>query len=232
MKNLFLISLLFLGYHNFIFAQDDNENNNTLDTQYREDQFYFGVTYDLLGKMPDGMAQNGFSGGFHFGFIRDMPINKNRNVALGLGLGYSTNSINQNLLITEDLEGNLNYEIVESGSFTKNKFTVHLIEVPFEFRWRSSKPDIYKFFRIYPGFKVGYVFASSVKYKGELNNFKLKNIDDFSEIQYGFTLSLGYDKFNAHLYYVLNSIFKDQTKLNSQTLDTIIIKIGLMLYIL
>ena len=80
-----------------MYSQEEGEK--IVDSLYREDQFYAGVTYNLLGKMPSGVSQNGFSSGFHLGFIRDMPINEKRNIAFGLGVGYSTNSFNQNILI-------------------------------------------------------------------------------------------------------------------------------------
>lgn len=232
MRQLLLLIVLFIGAENTCFAQEDEVVTKALDQKYREDQFYIGVTYNLLNKMPANIAQNGFSSGFHLGFIRDFPLNEMRNMGVGIGIGYSANSVNQNLLISKDSEGNLSYAIGESGSFTKNKFTQHLIELPFEFRWRSSTPESYKFWRIYPGFKIGYVFASSVKFKGEPNNYKLRQIDDFNNFQYGITLSIGYHKFNAYAYYALNSIFKNEVKIDSQNLDIGIVKIGLMLYIL
>ncbi len=203
-----------------------------LDTLYREDQFYFGVTYNLLGKLPQGMSQNGFSSGFHIGFIRDMPINKSRTVAIGLGLGYSANSFNQNLLISEDGQGMFNYEIVDNTTFTKNKFSMHLVEVPFEFRWRTSTPDSYKFWRIYTGFKLGYVFATTSKFNSSEQNIELKNIDDFEKIQYALTLSVGYSTWNAYLYYAINPIFKNAAKVNGKSIDINAIKIGLIFYIL
>lgn len=232
MKYLVLILLIALGFQTLCLGQEITDPTETPDDKYREDQFYFGVSYNLLRRMPSDMTQNGFSSGFHFGFIRDMPVNPERTLAFGLGLGYSANSINQNLFISKDSQGNLSYQIVESGSFSKNKMIMHFVEVPFEFRWRTSTAASYKFFRFYPGFKIGYLFASSVKYKGDEGEFKLTKIDDFDKLQYGFTLSAGYDKFNAHVYYALNSIFKEQAKLNTQSLQTSIIKIGLMLYIL
>ena len=232
MKPFSLIIVILLLLPGLSWSQDLEEETKPLDERYREDQFYFGVTYNLLRRMPADMAQNGFSGGFHFGFIRDMPINKKRTVSIGLGLGYSANSVNQNLLISEDSQDNLQYNILENGSFSKNKFSQHLIELPLEIRWRNSNPESYKFFRIYTGFKVGYVFASSSKFRGDESNFKLRGIEDFNAFQYGFTLSVGYDKFNAHVYYALNSIFKNEAKLSNDTLDISMIKIGLMLYIL
>ena len=229
MRVVFVLFLSLLSYQS-ILGQDATAIET--DKLYREDQFYFGVTYNLLGKMPHQMSQNGFSSGFHFGFIRDMPINKSRNIAFGIGLGYSANSFNQNLLISKSQQGELNYEILESTSFTKNKFSMHLLELPFEFRWRSSTAESYKFWRIYSGFKLGYVFASNSKFNGSPENIKLKNIDHFEKIQYGFTLSVGYNTWNAYLYYALNPMFKNEAKIDGGSLDINAIKIGLIFYIL
>ena len=38
-----------------------------------------------------------------------MPINKNRNVAIGIGFGYSGNSFNQNMLINKNETANYSY---------------------------------------------------------------------------------------------------------------------------
>jgi len=213
-------------------SQNETQTDS-LDYSYKEDQFYFGVTYNLLRQQPDGMVQNGFSSGFHLGFIKDMPINSKRTIAIGLGLGYSGNSINQNLRISKDNQGNTQYDIVESGTFSKNKLSLHMIEMPLEFRWRTSTAKDYRFWRIYSGIKIGYIFASSSKYKGDLNNLKVSNLDNLNTLQYGLTLTAGYDKFNVHIYYALNSIFDSSaTKTNGTSINARIFRIGLMLYIL
>ncbi|WP_298904343.1 porin family protein [uncultured Psychroserpens sp.] len=213
----------------------ENASDSIVDKKYREDQFYISVTYNLLGKKLDGVSQNGFSSGFHFGFIRDMPINVKRNKAIGLGLGLSTNSYNQTLLIAEN-NGSFNYSILDDDetSFSKNKFTTYLIEVPLEFRWRTSTPTNYDFWRIYAGIKFGYVVYSSSKFNGEPNDIQLTNIDDFNRIQYGLTLSAGYSNVSFHLYYLLNPIFDSNAKLSTtgQSIEMNAIKIGLIFYIL
>lgn len=176
------------------------------------------------------MSQNGFSSGFHLGFIRDMPINKKRTFAIGIG--YSANSFNQNLLISKDLQGAFNYELLESATFTKNKFSNHLIEIPLEFRWRTSTTETYKFWRIYSGFKLGYVLASTSKFNGSPQDIILKKIDHFEKLQYGLTMSIGYNTWNAYVYYALNPIFKKEAMLNGKSIDINAIKIGLIFYIL
>jgi hypothetical protein len=46
------------------------------DTNYLEDQFYFGISYIVLKNLPEGIVQNGFSNSLKVGFIRDFPLNK------------------------------------------------------------------------------------------------------------------------------------------------------------
>ena len=204
-----------------------------IDSLYREDQFYAGVTYNLLDNKPNDIKQSGFSSGFHIGFIRDMPLNKKRNIALGIGFGYSANSFNQNLKIGKDDTKNVTYSVLtDNDDFTKNKFALHLVEIPFEFRWRSSAVSDYKFWRIYTGFKIGYLLAHTTKFRGFPSDEKYSDVDHFNDFQYGLTTSFGYNTWNFHLYYGLNSIFNDKALLDNQSIDAKSIKIGLMFYLL
>jgi hypothetical protein len=203
------------------------------DSLYKEDQFYIGVSYNLLGKKPDGLSQSGFSTGFHFGFINDMPLNKKRNVAIGIGLGYSINSFNQNLLIIKEITGSYTYSLLDgSNTYSKNTFYSNLIEIPIEFRWRTSTPSEYNFWRIYAGFKLGYVTNNANKFKGEPESFKNNTISDFNKFQYGLTLSAGFNTWNINLYYGLSPIFSRDAVLNDNAIDVNAIKVGLMFYIL
>ncbi|MCA0152657.1 porin family protein [Winogradskyella vincentii] len=200
---------------------------------YREDQFYASVTYNLLNSKPDGLAQSGFSTGFHIGFIRDMPINEDRDFAIGLGIGFSSNSYNQNLSIIEENE-EIIFSILNEDEInvSKNKFSTYLVEVPLEIRWRTSTASDYNFWRIYTGFKLGYMVYNSTKLKSEAGDVQLSNIDSFNKFQYGLTLSAGYGTWNFHAYYGLNSIFNDDSKLNNETIDMNVIRLGLIFYIL
>jgi hypothetical protein len=226
---IFIVLTSIIGY-----AQNNEDTDNTeLYKNYREDQFYASVTYNLINNKPDGVSQTGFSSGFHLGFIRDMPINERRNFAIGLGLGISSNSYNQNVSILET-NNNLVYLIIDESEFnvSKNKFTTYLVEVPFELRWRTSNATDYNFWRIYTGFKVGYLVYNSSKFVSEEGRQNLSNIEDFNKLQYGLTLSAGYGTWNFHVYYGLNPIFDENAILNGEGIDFSSIKIGLMFYIL
>ncbi len=230
MKVYYIFFLIF--FSSWCFSQN-SAHTLAIDTKYREDQFYATVTYNLLNNKPNGVSQNGFSSGFHLGFIRDMPINNKRNVALGIGLGLSSNSYNQNIQIASD-NSNFSFEVINETNInvTKNKFTTYLVEIPIELRWRTSNATDYDFWRIYTGFKMGYLVYNSTKFISDSNNFNLSNIEAFNTLQYGITLSAGYGIWNFHAYYSLNSIFDNTTLLNNQSLDLSAFKLGLMFYIL
>lgn len=216
-----------------LFGQQSTDSI-VVDHRYREDQFYFSLTYNLLVKIPNDLKQTGFSSGIHLGVIRDMPINERRNKAIGIGLGLSTNSYNQNVLISQDADGAYVYQIIDENEITikRNKFTTYALEVPIQYRWRTSTAKDYKFWRIYTGLKLGYVFYNASKFSGSIADIKISNNNDLEKLQYGLTLSAGYSTWNFHVYYGLNSIFKDAAQLNGNPIDMNSIKVGLMFYVL
>lgn len=162
-----------------------------------------------------------------------MPINKARNKAFGVGIGYSTNSYIQNMLISKADNGGFEYSILDDrGTYNKNKFSTHLIELPVEYRWRTSTPSEYEFWRIYIGFKLGYIIKHSIKYEGDLGMSKYSNNDDFNNFQYGLTLSFGYNTWNIHINYGLNSIFSNAAQINGKSIEMTDLKIGLIFFML
>lgn len=230
----FYLNIVFLFICAFMFGQNIVSDSTSVDYKYREDQFYISLTYNLLDNKPSNVSQNGFSSGIHLGFIRDMPINERRNVAIGLGFGFSTNSYNQNLLISKNNEQMIEYSILDKNEtpFRKNKFSTYQIEFPLEFRWRTSTPTDYNFLRIYSGFKFSYLIYNTSKFKSSEGDILLSNIDDFNRLQYGLTISIGYSNINVHFYYALNDIFDDNAKINGEHIAMKAIKIGLIYYIL
>ncbi|WP_299432621.1 porin family protein [uncultured Aquimarina sp.] len=232
--------LLFLSLSlltNYSFGQDvsldDPQKEEVLDSLYREDQFYAGFTFNLLWNTPSGVGQSGFSGGLHVGYTRDMPINKRRNIAIGLGLGYSVNTYGQNLFIGEDVEtGQSIFRSLNGVDFDKNKFTTHLIESPLEFRWRTSVPNTHKFWRIYTGLRVGYLYHFDSKFEQPGNQVNQIKIDELDRWRVGATFTFGWNTFNFHFYYSLNPLFNDNARIGNEAVGLNVAKIGLMFYIL
>jgi len=226
----FLINcFIFLSFFS-VFSQSVPDFE-AVDSLYREDQFYFGVTYNTLQKRPLGVTQNKFTPSFSIGFLRDMPINKDRNKAFAAGLAYSLNSYNQNILISEN-NGTPVYNAIQDGTlFDTNKLSLHSIDIPIEYRWRTSVPNTHKFWRIYTGLKLSYLFYTQSKYEDSQTSYLVTGNLDINKFQYGTYLSIGYNTVNFNIYYGLNPIFKS-AEINGKAIEMTSLNFGFMFYIL
>lgn len=226
----FLLLVLCYGFLISTYAQG-NEVMNIGDTEYLEDQFYIGITYNFLLDRPVDIRQRNLSYGLQAGFIRDIPINAARTVAIGIGIGYNLNSYYSNLRAIES--GNeVVYDVLDrDADFSRSKVETHLVEVPLEFRWRNSKPTSHKFWRVYTGLRLGYVVGGRSKFVSDAGNFSFYN-DDIRKFQYGLTFNFGYNTFNIHLYYALNTLFNDGVLVNGTEISIRPLRIGLIFYIL
>jgi hypothetical protein len=213
------------------FCQDSIQK--PYDQHYREDQFYIGITYNVITDVPSDVATRGLSGGLHFGFLRDMPLNERRNVAIAIGAGLSIDRFGQTLFIGETPDNKTIFRILNSDiDYSTNYFSTYTLEAPVEFRWRTSTDSSYKFWRIYAGFRVGYSYYYKAKFKQTGNNVNQTNIPEFDKLRMGASLSFGYNTFNFYFYYSINPFFKDAVTVDNQKVDFKTVKVGLMFYIL
>ncbi len=224
-----IISLLLLISVSVVTAQERPE---LIDTKYLEDQFYLGLTYNILLDQPPGVSQRNLSYGLQGGFIRDIPINKERNVGFGIGLGYALNSYYTNLVAVET-DSDIIYSIIGRGeSFRRSKLETHILEMPIEFRWRTSNAVSHKFWRVYGGLKLGYVFSGRSKLVTDTDKIAFQN-EDIREFQYGIILSAGYNTFNFHVYLGLQDLLeKDVVTVDNVPIQFAPLHIGLIFYIL
>jgi hypothetical protein len=203
-----------------------------VDSLYREDQFYVSFSYNILLNRPDGISQNKFSSGFAGGFLRDMPINKKRTIAIASGIGVSYNKYFQNLVIAKSNEIPVYNPISPGVNYSKNKFDQVFIDVPIEFRWRTSTPESHKFWRIYSGVKLSYLVANKSRYVDDKYNIKVTRNDDFNKFQVGTYLVWGYNTWNFYGYYGLTPLFGSNAKVNNEAVEFNTLNFGLMFYIL
>lgn len=206
---------------------------NAPDTSYREDQFYIGLSFNAISDLPHKTKQSGFSGGLHLGFIRDFPINKKRNIALGTGLGWSINTYSLNMLISQNKDGESLFQVLDRDKydFDKNHYTTQLVELPLQFRWRTSDASSYKFWRIYAGFRFGYLYYFKSNFKQAEKKITQTKVDGLNRFRYGATFTFGYNTFNFTVYYSLNSLFDNETT-EGKSVGFKTFKIGLTFYIL
>jgi len=223
MRKAGFVILLFLSF-NSIQAQQDTIS----DVKYLEDQFYVSLTYNMLTFKPSSILQNGFSGGFSAGFIKDIPLNEQRNIGFGIGLGYAYNTYIQNLKITKENRITL-FNIAQD--FTTNRLGISTLDVPIEFRWRNSTPQRYKFWRIYGGVKFSYLLVGKTKYSDLTETITTKNIPELNKFQYGLILATGYSTLNLYFYYGLKPFFKG-VDFNGEKLNLKDFNVGVKFYIM
>ena len=220
-KFFLLFSLLF-------FIQSSFSQSDKINESYREDQFYFGSSYFIQTESLEDFKQNGFSGNFQFGFIRDFPINKTSTKAVGIGLGFERNFFTSNIQPSE-IDDNIDYRVVVSRFLeSKNKISFSSIVLPIEYRWRKSSIDEYKFWRIYTGLKLkkNFPLFSDPSYGSEIT------IDETEDWTTSFYINAGYNTWNISLEYDLNPILKNKKTTDGSNLNISFFRLGLIFYIL
>src|SRR5690606_1908090 len=131
--------LLLLGACSAVLGQE-SLSGTVSDSKYLEDQFYVGLTYNFLKDLPTDVAQRNLSYGLQGGFVKDIPLNLDRTIGLGIGLGYGINSYYTNLRAVQK-GGELDYIVLDKDvRYKRNKIETHVLEMPFQFRWRNSTP--------------------------------------------------------------------------------------------
>ncbi|WP_396217365.1 porin family protein [Flavobacterium sp.] len=211
--------LFFLWIPFFCFSQEIKPIE--MDSLYREDQFYASLSYNLIQNRPDGFKQFSFSPGITFGILRDIPISKNRHWAIAPGIGYSYNNIKQ-FINSEEIVGATENTSSEN---IRTTITSHSVDFPIEIRWRNSTPNSHNFWRIYTGFKTSYVFNSKLKLESTTESSKESISDEINRWQYGAYISVGFNTWNPYIYYGLNPIFKEGSKMSN-------FNVGFIFYIL
>lgn len=211
--------LFFLWIPFFCFSQEIKPIE--MDSLYREDQFYASLSYNLIQNRPDGFKQFSFSPGITFGILRDFPISKNRHWAIAPGIGYSYNNIKQ-FINSEEIVGATENTTSEN---IRTIITTHSMDFPLEIRWRNSTQNSHSFWRIYTGLKTSYVFNSKLKLESTTESTKESISDDINRWQYGAYISVGFNTWNPYIYYGLNPIFKEGSKMSN-------FNVGFIFYIL
>ena len=225
MRNPFIL-LYFLLITFLTFAQKDSLR---LGDRYADDQIYISVSYSQLYDQPTGITKSNFSYALSGGFIKDIILNKSGSIAIAGGIGLGYDFFNHELKVDE-----VGRTTVFTNDITtsKNIFKSYNLEFPFEIRWRTSTAIKYNFWRIYTGVKFLYNLDNNFQYVDANSNLiKYRKVSSYNKLQYGLTISAGYDAFTMNVFYGLSPVFKNAL-LNEKAVDTKILKFGLIFYFL
>ena len=210
----------------FAFSQKDSLS---IGDAYAEDQIYLSVAYSQFNTQPSIITKSNFSYALSGGYMKDIILNKAGTIAIAAGVGYGFDFFNHKLKVEE-----FNGETVFSRNNTSsdNVFKAHNLEFPFEFRWRTSTATKYNFWRVYGGIKFLYNLRNQFQFTDANSKYiKYSNISSYNKLQYGLTISAGYDAFNINIFYGLTPIYKNAT-INGEAINTKILKFGLTFYFL
>ena len=205
-------------------------NLNDIDTPfYREDQIYFGASFMLLNSNQEKFKPQGISRHFQLGFVRDIPLISSGKLAIGLGLGYSFQNYNSNL-IRYNIDNESSIFIVNNTLNQKSKLSFNFIEFPISIRWRNSSLDDYQFWRVYSGIKFQRNFLSKLKYSSDDIKKISTEVNNWNKELY---LSFGYNTWNFYFSYGLNQIMKNiRDQYSAESFKVRSLKIGLIFYLL
>jgi hypothetical protein len=218
--------IFFLFSVSISFAQKDSLN---IGDRYADDQVYISVSYGQFYNQPTPISKSNFSYSLSTGFIKDLILNKQGNISIAGGIGYGFDFFNHKLKVEQ-----INNTTVFSSDNTisGNLFKSHNLEIPLELRWRTSNANKYDFWRVYTGVKFFYNLSNSFQFEDASNaTFKYSNISDYNKLQYGLTLSAGYDEFNINIFYGLTPVFNNST-IDGEDINTKILRFGLIFYFL
>ncbi len=223
MQKLLFILLLFLQF--ILSAQSFKDDMGF----YREDQIYIGFSFISLDSDNKSFSQKGLSNHFQMGFVRDIPLISSGKLAIGLGLGYSFQNYNSNL-IRFNIDNENSIFIVNNNLNQKSKLSFNFIEFPISLRWRNSSINDYQFWRVYTGIKFQRNFFSKFKYSSyDINNIS-NEVMNWNKDLY---LSFGYNTWNFYFSYGLNQIMKNiRDQYSNKSFRVRPLKIGLIFYLL
>ena len=216
----------FLMFPILVFSQKDSLS---LGDSYADDQIYLSVSYSQFNEQPSTITKSNFSYSLSTGFIKDFILNNKGTFSFAAGVGYGYDFFNHELKV-EELSGNTVFS--RDNSISENVFKAHNLEFPLEIRWRTSTAKRYNFWRVYTGLKFSYNLSNKFQYLDtDANQFKYANVSAYNKLQYGLTISAGYDEFNINFFYGLTPIFNNGA-INGESINTKILKFGLIFYFL
>lgn len=196
---------------------------------YREDQVYVDFNFILQNTDDNRFSDNGFSRSLHVGILRDVFLTSSGRYSLGIGVGYGLTRLVNNIEIeTQADDFSISYPRPDRSY--RNFFTFHELQLPIEFRWRTSSESVHQFWRIHAGYRLGYPFAT--KYKPFFGaDYPTQGV--LSSWQHEINLAVGYNTWNLRFAYQLNPLINSSLrKVGDQSFRLHFFQIGLIFYLL
>lgn len=189
------------------------------DSLPRMDRVILTANWQTLTSSPPGVKISPFSAGASVTRVFDMPFSKH--LGIGLGIGFSWHNIRHNgEFITEIRPDETSYThwqpFAGNREYKINKLTLIFLDGVFQFRVRFG--ELYGF-RIYPGFKGGYLISDYRKYKDDDSKMKIYNTNHLMQYRYGPTVHISYGNFAVSGFYSLTPLFEKDKGVPTQVIS-------------
>lgn len=190
-------------------ADDDNAE--------RFDRIVVDINFNNWITAPADIKQQPYSVGISAYWFKDIPLGEKSNVAFAYGLGVDHHSVHSNGKIEYDVDadGNTFTNMVPfdlPGGLTINKTVFNYLEVPVELRFRTmnrSREERMGFnFRLYLGFKGGWMMGNHTKYRDDNSKVKVYRLENTMPYRYGPTVRIGFNKIAFNAFYSLTPLFE------------------------
>jgi hypothetical protein len=182
------------------------------------DRIIVDFTWTQWMEQVQGVDQGLYSFGISAIWMKDIPLGKRSNIALGLGLGFDSHNFHHNgeFEFTTNPDGSTFTSLVSRNGavdLKTNKYALNYVDVPFELRLRTmnkTTEERMKFnFRFYLGFKAGILVNDHLKISDNVSKRKIFNLPNTLPYRYGPTLRIGFNKISFVGFYSLTSVFKE-----------------------
>jgi hypothetical protein len=184
----------------------------------RFDRVAIDLKTDHWLETPSGIESELYSIGISAYLYKDIPLSKKSNFSIAYGIGLSSDNIHHNgtfITSTNTPNNNSFTELTPYNGlkYRINKITLNYIEIPFELRFRTMNKSLEERrrfnFRLYPGFKAGYLMGNHTKFVSDQSKIKVYRTPNTLFYRYGPTLRIGFNKISFIAFYSLTGIFEE-----------------------
>ncbi len=184
------------------------------------DRIVLDVNWNQWIKTPENINQGIFSFGVSAFLFKDIPLHAKSNFSFAFGIGFDSQNFHHDgqFVFEQDLNGDIYTDLVllpEDYVFYKNKIAMNYVDVPIEFRIRTMNrtlEDRMKFnFRLYLGFKGGFLVNDHLKITDTESKTKVFNLPNSMLYRYGPTIRIGFNKIAFNAFYSLTTLFEKDT---------------------
>lgn len=176
----------------------------------RQDMFMVDLSLERLTNLPSKVEQRFFSRGVSVLAMYDLILGKS-NFSLGIGGGFSSQSIFTNALLQKDSTAGPSYfaEISSETNYTKSKIVTNFLELPVEIRYRTTANAKGHSWKIAAGVRVGTLVDVHSKYIDTTGKYKSFIFPDVNELRLAGGFRLGYGRASLSFYRNFNSFFNE-----------------------